>query len=122
MAGLLVANTPYYFSDLSAKPLVRDFIRLDFYWEDIDTSNLELINTPLYGEHIETYLKKVIKKSDKENEVVKDYELKKAIDVVIEKFSKTIITKRFAIEYLKVFFRKSVRKDSILNYVDQKGK
>jgi hypothetical protein len=121
-AGLLVANTPYYFSDLNKQPVIRDFIRLNFYWEDIDTSNPNLINTPVFVEHIATYLNRVIEQANKHNSGFKEYDFKKAIDVVIDRFSRTDITKRYAIECLEEYFKKSDRVYGMLDYVLLKEK
>ncbi|WP_310594486.1 hypothetical protein [Flavobacterium sp.] len=120
--GLMVVNTPYYFSDLKKKPVIRDFIRLNFYWEGIDTSNPQLINTPVFCEHIERYLNRIIERVNKHNSGFKEYEIKKAIDTVIERFSGTDITKRYAIECLKEYCNKSDQGESMLNYVFQKEK
>jgi hypothetical protein len=122
--GLVVANTPYYFSDLNKNPVERDFIRMDYYWEGIDTSNSKLINTPVYSEHIQNYLKGILKKSEKATVAFKEYQLKKAIDVVIEQFSKTSSTRSYAIDCLKEYFNKSdgLEMYGALNYSIQKEK
>jgi hypothetical protein len=119
-AGLLVANTPYYFSDLNKQPVIRDFIRLNFYWEDIDTFNTRLINTPVFAEHIEAYLKKIIEQANTHNSGFKEFEIKKAIDFVIEKFSKNSDTEKFAVEYVKKYLKKSPELEKMVNYVVQK--
>lgn len=116
-ACLLVANKPYYFSDLGKKPILRDFIRLNYYWEGVDTSNPSLINTPVYGEHIESYLNKIITSTQTDNPTAKENKFKVAIDIVIDKFSNTSITRRFAIEYLLNYFNKSVGTDKMIDYV-----
>lgn len=121
-AGLLVANTPYYFSDLNKQPVIRDFIRLNFYWEGIDTSNPNLINTPVFVEHIAAYLNRVIEQANKHNSGFKEYEINKAIDVVIDRFSRTDLTKRYAIECLEEYFKKSDRVYAMLDYVLLKEK
>ena len=53
--ALLVKNRPYYYSDLNTKPVERDFVRKNFYWEGIDTNNDKLIFTPLYEELIDIF-------------------------------------------------------------------
>lgn len=120
-ASLVVTNTPYYFSNLKKEPVVRDFIRLNFFWEGIDTSNLKLINTPVYSEHIENYLNSVIKTSEKATITFKEYQLKKAIDVVIEQFSKSSVTRRYAVDCLTTYFNKlgGLNMSSALNHVVQ---
>lgn len=120
-AGLLVANKPYYFSDLKKKPVLRDFIRINYYWEDIDTTNPCLINSPIYIEHIDSYLNKIISQTVIDNALSKEYKLKSAIDLVIEKFSNNISTKKFAIECLKNYFVKPIDgMDNLKSYVAQK--
>ncbi len=120
-AGLIVANMPYYFSDLRKKPVIRDFLRHDYYWEGIDTNNPKLINTSLYIEHINNYLSYVYDTSKhhpfSEDEIQKEY--KKSADVVMEKFSKNDATKQFAFNYLLDFFALKSNKE-LLDYVTNK--
>lgn len=119
-AGLLVANKPCYFSDLKKKPVPRDFIRINYYWEDIDTFNLCLINSPVYIEHINSFLSKIISQTVSDNSLSKEYKLKEAVGVVIKRFSNNVITKKFAIECLKNYFITSSGMDSLASYVAEK--
>ena len=101
-AEKMVANQPYYFSDPRAVPTRRDFIRRDYYWDDINTSDPLLINSPLYRTLIDNYL-------DFKN--ISDYtasdledNLKKRADVVMRKFGDNEATKAFALSHLKEQF------------------
>jgi hypothetical protein len=105
-AGLLVVNQPYYFSNLRREPVVRDFLRHEYFWVDIDTSNPKLINSPLFMNHINNYLNYVddVTKHHPFTQEEKQKELKKYIDVIFDKFSKNAQTKKFAHEYLLQVF------------------
>lgn len=105
-AGLIVANTPYYFSDLRKKPVIRDFLRHEYFWVDIDTNNPKLINSPLYINHINNYLGYVddVTKHHPFTQEERQKELKKCIDVILDKFSKNLETKKFAYEHLLQVF------------------
>lgn|GEM_PF-4791199 len=119
--GLLVKNRPYYFSNLKKAPVPRDFIRKNFFWEDIDTNNPNLINSPLYVELINIYLDKFyINPVENYTDTLKEYNLKKGIDVLLEKFSKNTFTKKFITEYLQEYFDKS-NKHEMAVYVNSKA-
>jgi hypothetical protein len=118
--GLLVKNKPYYYSNLNKKPIVRDFIRKNFFWEGIDTNHLELLKTPLYedliGLYFNTYYLNPIENYTIEQKI---FYLKKGIDVVIEKFSKNVTVKEFVRRYLKEYFKKINHQEGI-DYVLEK--
>lgn len=121
IAGILVLNEPYYFSNLRKKPIKRDFIRRDFFWEGIDTANPTLINSPLYRSHIEEYLSYVDdnKRHHPFTDEEKQKELRNSITVIIQQFSKNYFTKQFVIEYLmqnKLIKDNTVLIDFINNY------
>lgn len=120
-AGLIVANNPYYFSNLRKKPVVRDFLRHDYYWEGIDTNNPKLINTPLYTEQINNYLNYVydISKHHPFSEDEMQKEFKRSADVVFERFSKNNDTKQFALNCLVDFFVLKNNKE-LLSYISEK--
>lgn len=103
LAGILVLNEPYYFSNLRKKPVMRDFLRRAFFWEGIDTNNSKLINTQLYTKLINNYLLYVddIKLHHPFTEEEKQIELKKSVVEIIKQFSKNSSTKQFAIECIK---------------------
>jgi hypothetical protein len=115
--GYMVANRPFYFSNLNKTPILRDFIRHEFYWEGIDTNNPKLINSPLYGSHIDAYLTNadLIRYSPFSVED-KQHELKKSTDVILKIFSKNEQTKQFAKGYLVNKFRLE-KNDELLEYV-----
>lgn len=112
--GLLVKNKPFYYSDLDKKPIVRDFIRKDFYWEDIDTNNSKLIQTPLYQELINTYLVKYyVNPMETYTAEQKEYNFRKAITILLDKFSLNLSSKKFIQEFLKEYFMKLKREDLV---------
>jgi hypothetical protein len=121
-AGLIVANTPYYFSDLRKKPVIRDFLRHEYFWVDIDTNNPKLINSPLYINHINNYLSYVddVTKHHPFTQEERQKELKKCIDVILDKFSKNVQTKQFAFEYLLQVFT-SKNNIELIEYINNKN-
>jgi hypothetical protein len=105
-ACLLVKNRPYYFSDLRNKPVERDFIRRNFFWEDIDTNNFKLINTPLYNELIKQYFETYfINSKESYTSVQKEYLINKEKDFLLEKFSNNLATKVFIKNYINDYFK-----------------
>lgn len=120
-AGLLVVNQPYYFSDLKKEPVVRDFLRHEYFWVDIDTNNPKLINSPLYINHINNYLNYVddVTKHYPFTQEEKQKELIKHIDVILDKFSKNEQTKKFAHKYLLQVFTIKNNKE-LVDYIINK--
>ena len=116
----MVKNRPYYYSNLRKEPVERDYIRRMFFWEGIDTSNPKLINTPLYGELIDLYFDMYfINSKEKYTSAQKEYLVKKEIDVLIEKFSKNLVSKAFIRNYLKAYFKR-LKNQNLIDYVHQK--
>lgn len=119
-AGMLVENRPYYFSNLRKKPLERDYIRRNFFWEGIATNNPKLINTPLYGELIELYFDRYfINPIENYTSAQKEFLLKKETDILIDKFSSNDVSKDFIRSYLRGYFKRIENKD-LMDYVHQK--
>jgi hypothetical protein len=101
------------------KPLERDYIRRRFFWEGIETNNLKLINTPLYGELIELYFDSYfINPIETYTTAQKEFLLKQEIDILIDKFSSYDVSKDFIRSYLKGYF-KSIEKQDLIDYVYQ---
>lgn len=122
-AGLIVANNPHYFSNLNKKPVIRDFLRQDYFWEDIDTTNPKLINSFLYEQHINSYLSYIndLSKHHPFNESEKQIRYKKSSDIILDKFSKNSQTYMFAKKLLLIFFSKLNNKE-VFDYVESKHK
>lgn len=122
-AGLIVVNNPYYFSDLIKKPVIRDFLRQDYFWEGIDTNNPKLINSYLYKQHINNYLSYVedVTKHYPFDELEKQKRYKKSSDIIIEKFSKNTQTNLFVKQVLFDFFSKKNNQE-LLDYLFSKYK
>jgi hypothetical protein len=117
-AGFLVQNKPYYFSNLRKAPVKRDFLRMKYYWDGIDTTNPKLINSPLYGEFISNYLADVDSSTYHRpfSDLKKQIELKKSVDIVLKVFSGNELTKMYAKNYmLKQFLLQ--RNDELMRYV-----
>lgn len=118
--GLLVKNRPFYYSDVD-KPTERDYIRRNFFWEGIDTNNLKLLNTPLYKELIHLYFDKYYLNSvETYTPTLKEYQLKKGIDDVVNRFSTIRETKIFIKDFLINYFKDLERLD-LIEYLDFNG-
>lgn len=108
LAGLLVANFPYYYSNLNQEPTLKDFLRMDFYWEGIDTSNPILLNSPIYINHIDNYLNLIETVYQEPLNFSKNSQepLQKSIKVIIDKFSGSEMTKQFALLHISKYLTK----------------
>jgi hypothetical protein len=98
-AEKMVANQPYYFSDPTAVPTRRDFVRHDYYWDGINANDPTLINTPLYITLIDDYFGYNGTNDDTAAEREKIFNINAA--VIMEKFSHNLTTKSFTTDYLK---------------------
>lgn len=113
-SGLLVKNRPYYYSDLYNEPIERDFIRKDFFWEGIDTNSNKLIHTPLYEELINTFLDKYyLNPIETFTPEQKEFNFRKAILILINKFSSNVSTKYYIKEFLKKYVIELNRPDLV---------
>ena len=107
-AEKMVANQPYYFSDPAAVPTRRDFIRRDYYWDDINTDDSMLINSPLYSDLIDNFLD--YRSTNDYTPAEVDNYLDVSVAIIMEKFSHNPVTKAFALNYLKAK-RSQMKKD-----------
>ncbi|MFV5686503.1 hypothetical protein ACM55I_13775 [Flavobacterium sp. GB2R13] len=101
-AGEMVSNQPHYFSDPKNVPTRRDFIRRDYYWDDINTNDPKLMNSPLYRTLIDNYLD-FQSTTDYTASQLEDY-LRKRSAVIMQKFGDNATTKAFALRHLKEGF------------------
>ncbi|MFB0904162.1 MAG: hypothetical protein QMB11_07265 [Nonlabens sp.] len=98
-AEKMVTNQPYYFSNPTAVPTRRDFVRHDYCWDGINTHDPKLINTPLYKTLIDDYFEFNATDGDTAAEREDRFNINAA--VMMEKFSHNLTTKSFATDYLK---------------------
>ena len=120
-AGKMVANKPYYFTNPKDHWRLQAYEIKEHYWDNITTNNPELINTPLYTEHILAYLKYYMNPEMHFSETEMEEGLKESVDKIIQKFSGSDATKKFAIQYLQIGF-KEIGNEKVLQYIDEKYK
>jgi thiol-disulfide isomerase/thioredoxin len=118
-AATMVQNTPHYFTNAKEDWRLQDFERREHYWDNIDTTNPILINTPLFTEHILKYLQYYMNPEMQfsETEMVEGF--KKSVDTIMQKFSGNEETKKFALQYLQLGF-KEIGQEKVLQYIDEK--
>jgi thiol-disulfide isomerase/thioredoxin len=120
-AGKMVANKPYYFTNPKDNWRLQAYEIKEHYWDNISTNNPELINSPLYTEHILEYLKYYMNPEMKFSEEEMNEGFLKSVDIIIQKFSGSDATKKFAIQYLQLGF-KEIGNEKVLQYIDEKYK
>ena len=117
-AGKMIANTPYYFTNPKDDWRLQDFEKKEHYWDDITTNAPELINSPIYTERILEYLKYYMNPDMKFSEEEMNEGFIKSVDIIIQKFSGSDATKKFAIQYLQLGF-KELGNEKVLQYIDE---
>lgn len=118
----LVKTKPLYFpNEFKKDAKIADYERIKNYWNDIDTSDESLLNSPIYFDLIFDYFKFYLSSNTNsfQNEV--EHIFIENTDKVIAKFSSNPNTQKFAIEYLQKGF-KEIGMESLLKYVDLKYK
>ena len=112
-SGKMVKNNPFFFTDLTSEPTRRDFILIDYFWEGIDTTDVSLINSPLYSDHIRRYLTNFMDSKTDRNTESLSYSIKKSVDAVMQKFSGNEKTKANALFILSGILKESHDKQMI---------
>lgn len=120
-AAEMVANTPIIFTNPKDDVRIQDFNKKEAYWKGINTSNPKLINTPLYTEHILNYLQYYMNPEMEFSEKEKEEGFIKSVDTIIQKFSGSDATKKFAVQYLQLGF-KEIGNEKVLQFIDEKYK
>ena len=118
-AARMVQNKPVYFTNPREDWRIQDRNKIDNYWNTIQTNNPQLINTPLYTEHILEYLKYYMNPEMNFTEEEMNEGFKKSVDTIINKFSGNDATKKFALQYLQLGF-KELGNEKVLQYIDEK--
>jgi len=117
----MVANRPYFFANPKEDPRIQDFEKREHFWDDFDANNPLLINTPLYTEHILNYLRYWMNPNMNFSDEEKTAGFKRAVDVIIRKFSGNEETHAFAFKYLSLGF-KEIGEEEVLQYLDENYK
>ena len=118
-AALIVKNKPYYFTNAKDDWRIQNLEKQTHYWDQINTTNPKLINTPLYVELILEYLKYYMNPEMNFSEAEMNEGFKKCVDTIMAKFSGNKDTEKFALKYLQLGF-KEIDKSEVLQYIDQK--
>lgn len=118
LAAAMVVNRPHFFANPRDDWRIQDLYRRQQYWQHINTSNPELINTPLYTEHILDYIRYYMnpEMAFTDEEMAKGF--KASVDTIIARFSGNEETRAFAIRYLQLGF-KEIGIEEVLQYIDQ---
>ena len=117
-AATMVQNTPHYFTNAKEDWRLQDFERREHYWDNIETTNPKLINTPLFTEHILKYLQYYMNPEMQFSEIEMEEGFKKSVDTIMQKFSGNQETKKFALQYLQLGF-KEIGQEKVLQYIDE---
>ena len=117
-AASMVQNRPHYFTDVLAAKAQQDQNRKLHFWDNINTNNPKLVNTPLYTEHILNYLQEYINPQKEPTEEERNQGLIESVDVIMQKFSGNEITEKFALQYLQLGF-KEIGNENVLQYLDE---
>ncbi len=118
-AGNMVANKPVYFTNPKDDWRLQDFEKQEHFWDNINTTNPELINSPLYTEHIFEYLKYYMNPEMQFSEDEMNEGLKKNVDTIMQRFGGNPKTQEFALKYLQLGF-KEIGNEKVLQYIDEK--
>jgi hypothetical protein len=118
-AALIIKNKPYYFTNAKDDWRIQNLEKQTHYWDQINTTNPKLINTPLYTELILEYLKYYMNPEMNFSEAEMNEGFKKCVDTIMAKFSGNKDTEKFALKYLQLGF-KEIDKSEVLQYIDQK--
>lgn len=123
-------TTPFYWAKNMAQyensffPKPKDHFRLqqfelhENFWKDKPTTDVLLINTPLYTQSILNFIQYYMNPDMgfTEEEATEGY--KKAVDTIMKQFEGNEKTKEFAIKYLQMGF-KEIGNEKVLQYIDE---
>jgi thiol-disulfide isomerase/thioredoxin len=115
----MVANKPFYFTNLNELYVLQEYDRRSHYWDYIDTRSEVLLNSPLYSDHILNYLGYYMNPQMQFSEQEMEEGFKKSSDTIMARFGSNEKTQRFALQYLTRGF-KEIGQEKVLQYIDQK--
>lgn len=117
-SALMVQNMSYYFTNPKDDWRIQNYEKQEHFWDNINTTNPQLINTPLYTELILNYLKYYMNPEMKFSEEEMNQGLKKCVNTIMQKFSGNEKTPKFALQYMQLGF-KEIGNEEVLQYLDQ---
>ncbi|MCF2218774.1 AhpC/TSA family protein [Chryseobacterium sp. PS-8] len=118
-AGAMVQNKPYYFTSPKEDYRLQNFERRAHYWDNVNTNDPKLINSPLYTDRILQYIQYYMNPEMQYGEEEMNEGFKNSVDTIMQKFGTNEETKKFAIKYLQLGF-KEIGNESVLQYIDEK--
>jgi len=116
--GNYITNNPFWFSNPKEDIILQKFYQRNHIWDNVDTANPALLNSPLYSEKIFNFIKYYL---DPELHFPKEQStegFKKSVDEIMKLFGENPQTGNFAMEYLYAGF-KQMDQEEILRYIDQ---
>ena len=117
-AALMVQNKSYYFTNPQDDWRIQNYEKHQHFWDNVNTTNPQLINTPLYTELILEYLKYYLNPEMQFSEEEMNQGLKKCVNTIMQNFSGNEKTQKFALQYLQLGF-KEIGNEEVLQYLDQ---
>ncbi len=118
ISGKIVAEQPLYYPRPEDPYQLKAYNRWAGYWEHINCSDTELLNTPLYTEHIIQYMRYWIDPDIGFEEEEQNDGFIKSIDTVMKYFSANETMRNFAVRYLTLGF-KELGAEKIVEYIDK---
>ena len=118
LAVAMVQNRPQLFANPRDDWRLQDFYSRIQYWQKLQTDRPELINTPLFTEHILKYLLYYMSPQVDFSEAEISRGLKNSVDTIMARFSGQAETYYFALRYLQLGF-KETGMEEVLQYIDQ---
>ena len=120
-AAQMVQNKTVYFTNPKEEWRTQIYESRAHFWDNVNTSNPSLINSPLYTELILEYLKYYMNPEMHFSEDEMNEGFKKSVDTIMQKFSANEETKKFALQYLQLGF-KELGNEKVLQHIDEKYK
>ena len=117
-AALMVQNKSHYFTNPKDDWRIQNYEKHQHFWDNVNTTNPQLINTPLYTELILEYLKYYLNPEMQFSEEEMNQGLKKCVNTIMQNFSGNEKTQKFALQYLQLGF-KEIGNEEVLQYLDQ---
>jgi thiol-disulfide isomerase/thioredoxin len=118
LAALMEQNRSYYFTNPKDDWRIQNYDKHQHFWDNVNTTNPELINTPLYTELILEYLKYYLNPEMQFSEEEMNQGLKKCVNTIMQNFSGNEKTQKFALHYMQLGF-KEIGNEEVLQYLDQ---
>ena len=117
-AALMVQNKSHYFTNPKDDWRIQNLEKHQHFWDNVNTTNPQLINTPLYTELILEYLKYYLNPEMQFSEEEMNQGLKKCVKTIMQNFSGNEKTQKFALQYMQLGF-KEIGNEEVLQYLDQ---